>query len=280
MSKSYIDTPNSYVRVNGNKIAYREVGVGQSNIPLVMLTHLAAVMDNWDPKFIDNLAKSHHVIVMDLPGVGGSEGKVAPSIDGMARQAMEIINALGYDKINLLGLSMGGMIAQEIVRANPHLVEHLMLAGTGPRGGVGLDRVTPVTFGFMARGAMRRKDPKRYIFYPLTAQGSLVAKEVLGRMAARSKENADKAMKVPGFMTQLKAIKRWSRQPIDDLKFITQPTLVINGDQDNQVPTENSYAMAGKIANADLIIYPHAGHGSIFQYADEAAEAIINFLAK
>ncbi|MDO4909861.1 MAG: alpha/beta hydrolase [Corynebacterium sp.] len=280
MTTSYIETPNSHIRVNGEKIAYREVGKGKSELPLVMLIHLAAIMDNWDPKFIDNLAQTQHVIVMDLPGVGGSEGKVSSTISGMGEQAVNIIKALGYERINLLGISMGGMIAQEIVRSHPELVNRLILAGTGPRGGTGLDRVTPVTFGFMARAAIRRKDPKRYIFYPLTAEGALVANEVLGRMAERSEANADTAMKVPGFLIQLKAIKRWGTAPIDDLSHITMPTLVINGDKDNQVPTENSYMMHQKIANSELIIYPNAGHGSIFQYADEAARAISEFLER
>ncbi|MDO4910557.1 MAG: alpha/beta hydrolase [Corynebacterium sp.] len=286
---SYITTANKFLTVDGLRIAYREVGTdfahpAQKHTPLIMLTHLAAVLDNWDPEFIDHLAKNHHVIVIDLPGVGASEGTVADTIEGMAGQAIRIIHALGYEEVDLLGLSMGGMIAQEIVRAKPTLVKHLILAGTAPRGGVGVDRVTPVTFGFMARAAIRRKDPRRYIFYPLTKEGSRVAGHVLGRMAERSKAHADKAMSLRGFFTQLKAIKRWGTAPIDDLGFITQPTLIINGDKDNQVPTENSYAMHGKLqghaAKSELIIYPNAGHGSIFQYAESAAASIHEFLVE
>lgn len=277
---SYITTANQYITVGGNQIAYRELSKGKSEMPLVMLVHLAAVLDNWDPKLLDLIAQEHHVIVMDLPGVGASQGKVADTIPGMAAQTIEIIKALGYDKINLLGLSMGGMIAQEIVRLDGSLVNRLILAGTGPRGGVEMDKVTGKTFRFMFKGALHRVDPKRYIFYNHDEQGGVEARKVLDRMGMRKKEDSDKEMNVPGFLTQLKAIKRWGKDAQDSLAFITQPTLIVNGDNDLQVPTANSYEMHEKIAGSKLIIYPNAGHGLIFQYAEEFSKELLAFLAE
>lgn len=277
---SYITTANQYITVGGNQIAYRELSKGKSEMPLVMLVHLAAVLDNWDPKLLDLIAQEHHVIVMDLPGVGASQGKVADTIPGMAAQTVEIIKALGYDKINLLGLSMGGMIAQEIVRLEGNLVNRLVLAGTGPRGGVEMDKVTGKTFRFMFKGALHRVDPKRYIFYNHDEQGGVEAAKVLSRMGMRKKEDSDKEMNIPGFLTQLKAIKRWGKDAQDSLEFITQPTLIVNGDNDLQVPTVNSYEMHEKIAGSKLIIYPNAGHGSIFQYAEEFSKELLAFLAE
>lgn len=277
---SYITTANQYITVGDNQIAYRELSKGKSEIPLVMLVHLAAVLDNWDPKLLDLIAQEHHVIVMDLPGVGASQGKVADTIPGMAAQTVEIIKALGYDKINLLGLSMGGMIAQEIVRLEGNLVNRLVLAGTGPRGGVEMDKVTGKTFRFMFKGALHRVDPKRYIFYNHDEQGGVEARKVLSRMGMRKKEDSDKEMNIPGFLTQLKAIKRWGKDMQDSLEFITQPTLIVNGDNDLQVPTANSYEMHEKIAGSKLIIYPNAGHGSIFQYAEEFSKELLAFLAE
>ena len=277
---SYITTANQYITVGGNQIAYRELSKGKSEIPLVMLVHLAAVLDNWDPKLLDLIAQEHHVIVMDLPGVGASQGKVADTIPGMAAQTVEIIKALGYDKINLLGLSMGGMIAQEIVRLEGNLVNRLILAGTGPRGGVEMDKVTGKTFRFMFKGALHRVDPKRYIFYNHDEQGGVEARKVLSRMGMRKKEDSDKEMNIPGFLTQLKAIKRWGKDAQDSLEFITQPTLIVNGDNDLQVPTANSYEMHEEIAGSKLIIYPNAGHGSIFQYAEEFSKELLAFLAE
>ena len=277
---SYITTKNQFVTVGGNQIAYRELSKGKSEMPLVMLVHLAAVLDNWDSKLLDLIAQEHHVIVMDLPGVGASQGKVADTIPGMAAQTVEIIKALGYDKINLLGLSMGGMIAQEIVRLEGNLVNRLILAGTGPRGGVEMDKVTGKTFRFMFKSALHRVDPKRYIFYNHDEQGGVEAAKVLSRMGMRKKEDSDKEMNIPGFLTQLKAIKRWGKDAQDSLEFITQSTLIVNGDNDLQVPTANSYEMHEKIAGSKLIIYPNAGHGSIFQYAEEFSKELLAFLAE
>lgn len=277
---SYITTKNSYITVNGNQIAYREVGKGKSDLPLVMLVHLAATLDNWDPKLLDLISEKHHVIVLDLPGVGASEGKVADTIPGMAVQTIEIIRALGYDKINLLGLSMGGMIAQEIIRANSQLVNRLILAGTAPRGGMEVDKVTGKTFKFMIKAALKKVDPKRYIFYNHDEEGGREAQKVLNRMGARSKAFTDKEMNVPGFLTQLKAIKRWGKSEKDDLQYITQPTLIVNGDHDMQVPTVNSYHMNDKIMDSSIIIYPNAGHGSIFQYAEAFSQELIIFLGE
>lgn len=275
---TYLHTGNAYLTVAGQKMAYRELGRGQSGLPLLMLTHLAATMDNWDPKLIDLLAQSQHLILVDLPGVGASQGRVGTTISEMAEQAIRFIQALGYERINLLGLSMGGMVAQEMVRQEPSLINRLILAGTGHRGGVEIDKVTGKTFRYMAKAALGGIDLKRYIFYPHDEAGRQVADQVLGRMNQRPAAFADKPMAVPGFLTQLRAIKSWGRDPEDDLSHITQPTLIVNGDKDMQVPTENSYIMHQRISDSQLIIYPQAGHGSIFQEAQAFAEAANRFL--
>lgn len=277
---SYITTKNKYITVLNNKIAYRELGQGKSEIPLVMLVHLAATMDNWDPKLMDLVAEQYHVIVFDLPGVGASQGNVDSTIQGMAEQAVTIIKALGYEKINLLGLSMGGFIAQEIIRLDSQLVNRLVLVGTGPRGGFEVDRVTGKTFRYMLKAILKRVDPKRYIFYNHDELGRLEAEKVLGRIGGRTDDHADKKMSILGFLTQLKAIKRWGRETQDDMTFITQATLIVNGDKDMQVPTENSYIMHEKIKNSQLVIYPNAGHGSIFQNAEEFSRVLIMFLGE
>lgn len=275
---SYLNTKNQYVIVNQQQIAYRELGKNKSVRPLVLLVHLAATMDNWDPELIDLLAETQHVVMIDLPGVGASQGQVATTIEGMAQQAIAIIQALGFDTINLLGLSMGGMIAQEVVRAEGQLVKRLILVGTGPRAGLGIDRVTATTFRYMLRAALNGVDSKRFIFYNHDEQGKQEADKVLQRLARRSDAYADKKISVSSFLRQLAAIKRWGRAEPDDLRFITQPTLVVNGDRDMMVPTDNSYIMHERIPTSELIIYPNAGHGSLFQYAPRFAADVQAFL--
>lgn len=275
----YLITKNRYLTVGKNQIAYRMLGKQSAGLPLVMLTHLAATLDEWDPKLLDLLAKDQQVVVLDLPGVGASQGKVGATISQMASQALAIIQAIGFSKINLLGLSMGGMIAQELVKLKPSLVNRLVLVGTAPRGGKEVELVTRKTFLHMAKGLINRVDPKRYIFYNHDQKGGQAALEVLKRMKARPAVAKDKPIKISSFLSQLKAIKRFGVAPAEDLNFITQKTLIVNGDNDLEVLTANSYELQAKIKNSRLLIYPNAGHGSIFQFADEFAKELEDFLA-
>ena len=275
---SYLKTGNSFITVNGNRIAYRELSKGKSKIPLVMLVHLAANMDNWDPKLIDILAEKQHVILVDLPGIGDSQGKVAASIPGMAEQGISIIKEFGYSKINLLGLSMGGMIAQEIVKLDNQLVNKLILVGTGPRGGKGIKNIIGITFKYIFKAALEKTDPKRFIFYNHDKEGKMEAEKVLGRLAERNGKYLDKATTIPSFLRQLRAIRKWGKEKADNLSFINQPTLIVNGDNDLMVATENSYDMHDRIANSKLVIYPNSGHGSLFQFPEKFSDEVQNFL--
>ncbi|MBD5429241.1 alpha/beta hydrolase [Lactobacillus sp.] len=274
----YLHTKNKYILVGNKKIAYRELGNKSTKYPLLLLNHLSATMDNWDPVFIDELSRENYIIVVDLPGVGASEGKVPTSIASMAEEAINFISSLGYDKINLLGLSMGGFIAQDIVRQAPKLIRNLILVGTGPAGGTGIIDVTKVTFRDMVKGQFHHIDPKRYIFYPHTKNGKKDALEILGRMGQRTPKFMDKKISISSFLRQLKAIHKWGESKSDSLKYINVPTLIINGDNDTMVPTANSYEMHYKLKDSKLIIYPHAGHGSIFQYPNSSVKEINNFL--
>lgn len=275
---SYLKTGNSFITVNGNRIAYRELSKGKSKIPLVMLVHLAANMDNWDPKLIDILAEKQHVILVDLPGIGDSQEKVAASIPGMAEQGISIIKEFGYSKINLLGLSMGGMIAQEIVKLDNQLVNKLILVGTGPRGGRGIKNIIGITFKYIFKAALEKTDPKRFIFYNHDKEGKMEAEKVLRRLAERNRKYLDKATTIPSFLRQLRAIRKWGKEKADNLSFINQPTLIVNGDNDLMVATENSYDMHDRIADSKLIIYPNSGHGSLFQFPEKFSDEVQNFL--
>ena len=275
---SYLKTGNSFITVNGNRIAYRELSKGKSKIPSVMLVHLAANMDNWDPKLIDILAEKQHVILVDLPGIGDSQGKVAASIPGMAEQGIFIIKEFGYSKINLLGLSMGGMVAQEIVKLDNQLVNKLILVGTGPRGGKGIKNIIGITFKYIFKAALEKTDPKRFIFYNHDKEGKMEAEKVLRRLAERNGKYLDKATTIPSFLRQLRAIRKWGKEKADNLSFINQPTLIINGDNDLMVATENSYDMHDRIANNKLVIYPNSSHGSLFQFPEKFSDEVQNFL--
>ncbi|RRG02659.1 MAG: alpha/beta hydrolase [Lactobacillus sp.] len=277
MNKSYHAAPNLTIQAgDGTIFSYRELGE-HKGLPVVFLGHLAGTLDNWDPRVVDGLARNHWVITFDNTGVGFSNGSVPDSIEQMARGALKFIDALGLAKIDVLSFSMGGMIAQELVAIEPQLVRKLILAGTGPRGGQGIEDVAKISNWDFARSVVTFKDVKTYLFFTRTKNGKQKAKEFLLRLKERQ-ENRDKSISLKGYRTQLKAIQNWGIAEPADLSQIQQSTLIVNGDNDRMVPTLNSYDLAKRIPNSQLIIYPDAGHGGIFQNYDKFVEAATRFL--
>jgi pimeloyl-ACP methyl ester carboxylesterase len=193
-------------------VTFADRQLGPSNgVPVVLLTHLAAVLDNWDPRIVDGIAAKHRVIAFDNRGVGASSGSTPTTIEEMARDAVTFIRALGFDQVDLLGFSLGGMIAQVIAQQEPQLVRKMILAGTGRAGGEGIENVTRIAYLDAARGLLTRQDPKQFLFFTRTANGRAAGKEFLARLQERTNDR-DKAISVGSFRAQLKAIHRWGEQ--------------------------------------------------------------------
>ena len=278
-SETYIHAPNKSIRTaNGITYVYRELGE-KIGIPIVFFTHLSANLDNWDPRIIDGIAKQHWVITFDNTGVGLSSGQVPGTIKEMAEDAIDFIKALGFKQIDILSFSMGGMIAQELLELEPTLIRKVILTGTGPRGGKGIENVTKISNQDLVRAIFTLKDVKTYLFFTRTLNGKRKAKEFLARIKER-KHNRDKMISLKGYLTQLKAINRWGKSTPADLSKIKQPILVVNGEADRMVPTENSYDLVQRLLNSKLVIYKHAGHGAIFQYHQEFTKEVLAFLNK
>lgn len=273
---SYAHTPSRTVTAGGVTYAYRELGP-RGGIPVIFLVHLAATLDNWDPRVIDPIAERHHVIAFDNRGVGASTGSVPDTIDSMADDAYAFITALGFNVVDILGFSLGGMIAQALVIKHRDLVRKLILAGTGPAGGVGIDKVAGTTYYDMLRATFTRKDPKEFLFFNRDDVGKRASRAFVERLGERT-EDRDAKISVKAFRTQLKAIKRWGRSAPADLSAITQPTFIANGDHDRMVPTVLSEDMNRRIAGSQLTIYPNSGHGAVFQYHREFVSTAIQFL--
>ncbi len=163
------DTPTRSVDVGGTAFVYREVGP-KTGVPVILLNHLPAQLDNFDPRIVDGLAATRRVIAFDYRGIGASGGKTPSTIPEMARDAVAFIRALGFEEVDLFGFSLGGFVAQEIVLTEPELVRKLILAGTGPAGGEGIDKVTPLTIVDMIKGALTFRDPKYYLFFHKDAE--------------------------------------------------------------------------------------------------------------
>lgn len=271
--------PTQFINAGGVNFAYREYGQQNGGTPIIFLNHLAAVLDNWDPRIIDGIAKTHHVVVFDNRGVGASTGQPAQSIEQMADDAITFIQAKGFDKVDLFGFSMGSMISQEIALKNPNLVRKMVISGTGPAGGEGIAKVSGISNRDLVRGLLTHQDPKVFLFFTRTENGKSAAKAFIERINERT-ENRDKEITISAYCAQLKALKKWgNKQPVD-LSVIEQPTLVANGDHDRMVPTPNTYDLAARLPNSQLIIYPDAGHGGIFQYHQDFVKQTLDFLAK
>ena len=269
------NAPTKTVDVGGTKFAYRELGP-KSGVPVIFLNHLAAELDRWDPRVVDGIAARHHVIVFDNRGIGVSEGSTPDSVEAMAHDAIAFIRALGFDRVDLLGFSLGGFISQVIALEAPQLLRRIILAGTGPAGGVGIDKVTSVTIRDMLKAALTLKHPEYYLFFTGTANGRRSARDFLRRLSERT-VNRDKPVSIGAFRSQLRAIHAWGCKAPDDLSRIKQPVLVANGDRDKMVPSSNSVDMARRLPNAQLVIYDDAGHGGIFQYHQDFVEKALSF---
>jgi len=282
--------PTQTIDAGGVAFAYRPLGPA-TGVPVVFLTHLAAVLDNWDPRVVDGIAAERRVITFDNRGVGASSGSTPATIEQMAADAVTFIRALGFEEVDLLGFSLGGMIAQVIAREQPQLVRKLVLAGTGPAGGEGIDKVTRITYLDTARGLLTHQDPKQFLFFTRTENGRAAGKEFLARLEERT-DDRDEAISVGSFRAQLKAIHRFgAEKPADlasihrfgaekpaDLASIHQPTLVVNGESDRMVPSKNSVDLDRRLPDSRLVLYPDAGHGGVFQFHEDFVKRALEFL--
>ncbi|UVK90602.1 alpha/beta hydrolase [Pseudomonas sp. B21-051] len=271
VSTPFSNAANQSITVNGVRFAYRDVGPA-IGVPLVLFNHWGAVLDNFDPAIIDGLARTRRVITTDYRGIGGSGGTAPLTVGEMADDAIQLIRSLGLETVDVLRFSLGGFVAQDIALKAPDRVRRLILTGTGPAGGSGIDRVGAVTWPLILKGLLTLRDPKVYLFFTSTANGRRSAAQYLQRLKAR-KNNRDKGPTPSAFLRQLKAITAWGQQPPQDLGRLRIPTLIVNGDSDIMVPSVNSMALAKRIPNAQLVIYEDAGHGGIFQHC-------VDFVAK
>jgi pimeloyl-ACP methyl ester carboxylesterase len=274
---SYAQAPARTITANGVTYAYRELGP-KGGIPVVFFVHLAATLDNWDPRIVDPIAAERHVITFDNRGVGASTGHVPDSIEAMADDAYTFIKALGFDKIDIFSFSLGGFIAQDLVVKHPELVRKLVLTGTGPRGGKDIDKVVGVTYWNILRATLTRQDPKEFLFFNRNAAGKPAARAFVQRLQERTVDR-DADIKVRAFQTQLKAIQKFGRSAPADLSKLTQPALIANGDNDRMVPSVLSEDLHRRIRGSELVIYPDSGHGGIFQFHQKFAPIAVEFLA-
>lgn len=217
---TYQDAPTKSINVGGTRFVYRRLGA-DAGVPVIFLHHLGAVLDNWDPRVVDGIAAKHPVVTFDNRGVGASEGQTPDTVTTMADDAIAFVRALGFDQVDLLGFSLGGFVAQVIAQQEPQLVRKIILAGTGPAGGVGIGKVTFGTIRESIKATLTFRDPKELRFFTRTDSGKSAARQFVKRLKER-KDNRDKSITVRAFRSQLKAWRR-SRRAARSAPLVADP---------------------------------------------------------
>jgi pimeloyl-ACP methyl ester carboxylesterase len=275
-----LSAENRSVEVGGETLVYRRFGNAESKAPpLLFLQHFRGNLDTWDPALVDRIAREREVILLDNRGVGASTGAVPDNVDDMARDVLRFVDALALTEIDVLGFSLGGYVAQELALVRPRLIRRLVLAGTAPQGAPGIHRWTNEVFALATPDSF---DPDGFmrLFFSGSEESRAKGMEFLGRISARTGE-PDEPADLAARDAQLEAITRWGipdPSRLTRLAAITQPTLVANGDNDPMMITENSRLLARHLPNAQLRIYPDAGHGFLDQYPEEFADEVNAFL--
>jgi pimeloyl-ACP methyl ester carboxylesterase len=273
--------PTQFVEANGIRFAYRRFGK-PGDVPLVLNQHFTGTMDHWDPAVTDGLAKQREVILFNNAGVSSSSGEVPTSIEGMASNAIALIGTLGFSKVDVLGFSIGGFVAQEIAGQAPSLVRRLILVGTGPRGGEGMASLTPEAQRIFGATYQEPDHLWLAVHFTRSEASQAAGRDFLKRFRLR-KENRDPEANEKVAAAQLQALGKWGIQfekSYDYLKSIHQPTLVVNGGKDVIIYSVNSFILQQHLPNAQLILYPDANHGSQYQYPKRFVEHVSLFLSE
>jgi pimeloyl-ACP methyl ester carboxylesterase len=261
--------------------AYRRVGGGFRR-PLLCLQHFTGTLDNWDPAVTDPLGDVREVILFDSAGVGRSTGKVPTTIAGMAAHALQFLDALCVTSCDVLGFSLGGMVAQQMALDRPSSIHRMMLVGTAPRGGEDIMHLEkPSLARHLGDPTLKGYAVLQKIFFAPTSSSQAAGGAFIERLAQR-KDDLDAPSGPEVAAAQIAAFREWEHSTetrFGDLKGISQPTLVVNGIHDEMIPVANSYRLAENLPNAVLLAYPDSGHGSLFQYHESFARQAAAFLA-
>ena len=272
--------PTEFLRVKDETYAYRRIGGGFRR-PLLCLQHFTGTLDNWDPAVTDPLGEGREVILFDSAGVGGSSGTVSTTVAGMAAHALNFLDGLCVSSCDVLGFSLGGMVAQQMALDRPSSIHRMILVGTAPRGGediMHLDK--PALSRCLGDPTLKGYAVLQKIFFAPTSSSQAAGGAFIERLARRT-EDLDTPSGPDVAAAQIAAFREWEQSTatrFGDLQRISQPTLVINGIRDEMIPVSNSYRLAEHLPNAVLLTYPDSGHGSLFQFHESFTRQVAAFL--
>ena len=278
MSYSKVQT-STVEGANGVVYAYRRQGPTGGR-PLVLLQHFRGSLDNWDPDLVDALAASRDVITFDNVGVAATTGLTPTTIAEMADGAIQFTEALGLDRIDVLGFSIGSFVAQEMALARPSLVAQVVLASTAPQGAPGMYGWASAVIAAVGKP---EPDPEGYlgVFFTGSETGSSAGQQAAGRIFYGRTEGHDAPTSWQTRNAQYDAVTKWGTPNfalLQQLTAIEQPVFIAAGDSDPMILPWYSHLTAALIPDATVKIYPDAAHGFLFQHAQAFAADVHAFL--
>jgi pimeloyl-ACP methyl ester carboxylesterase len=278
---SNVSAPTLSLAANGERYAYRRFGHG-GGLPLLCLQHFTGTLDNWDPAVTDALARTREVILFDSAGIGRSSGTVPNTIAGMSLHALAFLDGLGFAHCDVLGYSLGGMVAQQMVLDRPSLFRRMILVGTAPRGGDDIMHLEkPSLAVHLANPELKGFAVLQKLFFAPSDTSQSAGAAFIARLERRL-EDRDTRSGPAVAQAQIAAFREWERysgERFADLRRIDQPILVVNGVHDQMIPVHNSYYLGENLPNAVLLIYPDSGHGALFQFHESFCRHAEAFLA-
>jgi pimeloyl-ACP methyl ester carboxylesterase len=273
--------PTQFLQANGLRYAYRRFG-NSSGRPLLFLQHFTGTLDNWDSAVTDPLASGREVILFDNAGIGRSTGNVPETIAEMTKHVLEFLGGLGVTTCDVLGFSLGGVIAQQMAQDRASIIRRMILVGTAPRGGEDIMHLEKPSLARRVQDpANKGYDVLQKIFFTPSPASQAAGAAFIARLTQRKDDREPPSGPNVGG-AQLAAFREWEHctgERFADLKGIRHPTLVVQGFNDEMIPVRNSYWLAEHLPNAVLLAYPDAGHGSLFQYAESFTKHATAFLS-
>ena len=281
MTPSNTTAPTQFLKTKNEKYAYRRFG-GGPGLPLLLLQHFTGTLDNWDPAITDPLAEGREVILFESAGIGRSSGKVPRTVAGMAEHAMAFLDVLDLSACDVLGFSLGGMVAQQMALDHPSVFRRIILVGTAPRGGEDIMHLEkPGLAKYLRDPKLQGYSVLQKIFFASTKSSQAAGAAFIERLIQR-KDDREPISGPEVAQAQMAAFHDWEQftgKRFASLNSITQPTLVVNGVHDEMIPVRNSYWLSENLPNAVLLTYPDSGHGSLFQFHESFVHQASAFLA-